>query len=183
MKLSIPGLVMAAAIAPGLTMAFGSILLWLFETLPFIAEMDGAPIATQELFGYTSFWSEIRRSLGELLFDVLVGPLLSIVFGLVGAAIFLAPSFAIASLRADIRSYVIAGGLSGAAHAAGGILITPLLAGPYPELAVALGFTPYGIRHILTVTTAVSAPAAGILTGYLYGRLVGPRPVRDGKPE
>lgn len=172
MKLSIFGLAIAAMIAPAFTMGLGSIFLWAFDTLPYIVSMDGSPAATRQLFGYTSLGRELLSSFGRLLYDVFLGPLLSVPFGFIGAAIFLAPSFAIASLRDDIRTYMVAGGLSGTAHAAGGIILGPLLLSSYGGLALVLGFTPYGFRTIAIVTTAVSAPAAGILAGYLYGRMV-----------
>lgn len=174
MKLSIIGLAIAAVIAPAATMAFSSILLWLFETLPYVVSMADASAATKQLFGYTSLQAELISSSGRLLYDVLLGPLLAVPFGFVGAAIFLAPPLAIASLKDDVRGYMIAGGVAGASHALAGTLLDRFLpdAG-WPGLV--LGLLPYGFRAIATVTTAISAVVAGLLVGWLYGRIVGGR--------
>ena len=69
------------------------------------------------------------------------------------------------------ENYMVAGGLSGAAHAACGLMLAPLLSESYDWLALALGFLPYEMREI-AITTAVSAPLAGVLAGYVYGRRV-----------
>lgn len=174
LKLSVIGLAIAAVIAPAATMALSSILIWLFDTLPYVVGMASASAATKQLFGYTTLQVELLESLGRLAFDVFLGPFLAVPFGFVGAAIFLAPPFALASLENSVRRYVIAGGVAGASHAIAGTLLTriPLDTG---WLGLVLGLLPYEWRAIATVTTAISAVVAGLFVGWLYSRIVGAR--------
>ena len=168
MKLSILGLAIPAVIAPAFTMSLSVLLLWAFDTLPEIFSMAAD---TRQAFGYTSSGDHLWSSIGRLLYDFFFGPFVSVPFGFIGAAIFLAPTLALASLRGGIQNYMVAGGLSGAAHAACGLMLAPLLSESYDWLALALGFLPYEMREI-AITTAVSAPLAGVLAGYVYGRRV-----------
>lgn len=174
LKLSIIGLATAAVIAPAAAMAFSFILLWLFDTLPYVVGMADASAATKQLMGYSSLQAELISSLGRLLYDVFLGPFLAVPLGFVGAAIFLAPPLAIASLKDDVRSYMIAGGVAGASHAVAGTLLArfSLDAG---WLWLVLGMLPYWGRPIAIVTTAIGAVVAGLLVGWLYGRIVGGR--------
>ena len=156
-------------IAPAFTMSLSFLLLWAFDTLPEIVSMAAD---TRQAFGYTSLGHHLWSSIGPLLYDFFFGPFVSVPFGFIGAAIFLAPTLTLASLRGGIQNYMVAGGVSGAAHAACGVMLAPLLSESYGWLALALGFLPYEMGEIAIVTTAVSAPLAGILAGYVYGRRV-----------
>ena len=158
----------ASVIAPAVTMSLSFLLLWAFDTLPEIVSMAAD---RRQVFGYASLGHHLWSSIWQLLYDFFFGPAFSVPFGFIGAAIFLAPTLTLASLRGGIQNYMVAGGLSGVAHAACGVMLSPLLSASYNWLGLALGFLPYEMREIGTVMP-VSAPLAGILAGYVYGRRV-----------
>lgn len=101
LKLSIFGLAITAVIAPAFTMSLSFLLLWAFDTLPEIVSMAAD---TRQASGYTSPGHHMWSSIGRLLYDFFFGPFVSVPLGFIGAAIFLAPTLTLASLRGGIQN-------------------------------------------------------------------------------
>jgi len=156
-RFSLLGWLVAAVTAPALAGGITSVILFFVETLPFLLSGSAPPDSlSQELLG--------------LVRDLILGPLLSVPLGFVGACIFLAPAFFLAEIQPRPWLFVVAGGAAGTLHAISGAVLAPLNAAP-AWLAVALGYLPYAFRPAATLAFGFGAAGAGSIAGYVYARI------------
>jgi hypothetical protein len=132
------------------------------------------PPAEQALFGRPQLMEAIQTGL----FSVLAAAPLGVLFGFLGALIFLLPSFSIVRLCGNSPTgYAFAGLLAGMAHTAMGFGLNDFthlaIARSYGEITAYVGLVggfmltvfPFSAKVIL-----IAAPLAGLATGVFAGR-------------
>jgi hypothetical protein len=96
---------MASMIAPSLFMSISLVFVFFIETLPWIIHLSRSNPVEQAIFGYKSLVESVGGELIDLTQDVIFGPLISVPFGFLGAALFLLPFLSSPSLvRAKVGS-------------------------------------------------------------------------------
>jgi len=173
--------VVASVVAPAVTTALLS-MASAMESLLWILENRNASPELKSLLGYDfhraiSAWP--LHSLRELIF----APVLGAALGFLGALLFLAVGFYIASRRKlTVRGYILVGAAVGLIHSAVGLslrgvnlllwdqrmAIEPLVA----WIAVVGGFALTNVRPTYAGLTFLAAPLAGAVAGFLYARML-----------
>lgn len=108
----------------------------------------------------------------DFLVQMLLGPLAAIMFGIIGAMIFLGPAFLIVARTKGPQSFVIAGVLASLAWIACGLCarLLPEKSPPswFDWAAFALCLEPFGFRSVAAITAALGALVAGPVAGWAY---------------
>jgi nitrate reductase NapE component len=149
--------------------------------LVWILEMRDADPKLRSILGF-----DFQRSLGEwpsrLLLGLVLGPLLAILFGFVGAFVFLAAGFSlVSSRRHERRTYGWTGALVGLAHSGVGLLLSraDTIIGPtssWENVIQSIAgwggfFLTSSPRLEVVVATFPASSIAGALAGLAYARL------------
>ncbi len=119
-RVSITDWLIAATVAPAAAVIIASILLFFGESIPFLWGLRHASKVEQSLFGFQSFGPTLAGESLQMLLDVVLGPLLSVPLGFLGAAIFLWPALALTAFSPRTWVFAAAGATAGAVHAVSG---------------------------------------------------------------
>ena len=156
------------------------------QTLSWIFDMRNASPELKSLFGY-DFDRELSTWPLDTLRIVIFAPVLGIALGFLGALLFLAIGFHIASRRSlTVRGYILAGAAVGLTHSAVGLSLRELgllleqlpwdqrlaIEPLFGWIVVIGGFALTNSRPLCAGLTFFAAPLAGAVAGFLYARML-----------
>jgi len=142
---------------------------FVLDTLPFIITTAQATATEQKVFGFTSFGDELLNATGGLLRDIILGPILAVPLGFVGASLFLLPAFLLVGRIQKAWTFIAAGAVAGLAHALIGIALAQV--DVFAWFSLALGHLPYGGYPLAKFAFSVGAVCAGAAAGKVYWKL------------
>lgn len=170
----------SAVAAPALTSLLVTIPVE-FESILWIREMRVEDDGLKSILGY-NYEHELGRWWAELPLNMIFAPIWGILFGFVGALLFLLVAFKLARrMKPQSPSYPIAGALAGIVHSLLGYCLATIHSYVPPSLTedalswilLVGGFALTSEREIVVISTFVAAPTAGYVVGRMYVRMIG----------